>query len=39
MKVNELSKDLGVTNKELITFLKDNGYKVINVNLTTSRKY
>lgn len=28
MKVNELSKDLGVTNKELITFLKDNGYKV-----------
>lgn len=28
MKVNELSKELGVTNKELITFLKDNGYKV-----------
>ena len=28
MKVNELSKDLGVTNKELITFLKDNGYKI-----------
>ena len=28
MKVNELSKDLGITNKELITFLKDNGYKV-----------
>lgn len=28
MKVNELSKELDVTNKELITFLKDNGYKV-----------
>ena len=28
MKVNELSKELGVTNKELITFLKDNGYKI-----------
>ena len=28
MKVNELSKDLRVTNKELITFLKDNGYKI-----------
>lgn len=28
MKVNELSKELGVTNKELIDFLKKNGYKV-----------
>lgn len=28
MKVNDLSKELGVTNKELITFLKDNGYKI-----------
>lgn len=28
MKVNELSKELNITNKELITFLKENGYKV-----------
>lgn len=28
MKVNELSKELNVTNKELISFLKDKGYKV-----------
>ena len=28
MKVNDLSKELGVTNKELIEFLKGNGYKV-----------
>ena len=28
MKVNELSKELNLTNKDLITFLKQNGYKV-----------
>ena len=28
MKVNDLSKQLDITNKELITFLKDNGYKI-----------
>lgn len=28
MKINELSKNLGVTNKDLIDFLKNNGYKV-----------
>lgn len=28
MKVNELSNELHVTNKELITFLKENGYKI-----------
>lgn len=28
MKVNDLSNELHVTNKELITFLKENGYKV-----------
>ena len=28
MKVNELSKELNVTNKELISFLKEKGYKV-----------
>ena len=28
MKVNDLSKELNVTNKELIDFLKENGYKV-----------
>ena len=28
MKVNELSKQLGITNKELITFLKGKDYKI-----------
>lgn len=28
MKVNDLSKQLNITNKELISFLKDKGYKV-----------
>lgn len=28
MKVNDLSNELNVTNKELITFLKENGYKI-----------
>lgn len=28
MKINELSNELSVTNKELITFLKENNYKV-----------
>lgn len=28
MKVNELSKQLNITNKELISFLKDKGYKI-----------
>ena len=28
MKVNDLSKQLDITNKELITFLKDKGYKI-----------
>ena len=28
MKVHELSKEIGVTNKELITFLKNNGHSV-----------
>lgn len=28
MKVNELSKELGVTNKDVIDFLKSNGFKV-----------
>ena len=28
MKVNELSKELNITNKELISFLKENGYKI-----------
>ena len=28
MKVNELSKELNVTNKEIITFLKENEYKI-----------
>ena len=28
MKINDLSKELSVTNKELITFLKENGFKV-----------
>lgn len=28
MKVSELSKELNITNKELITFLKENGYKI-----------
>lgn len=28
MKINELSKELGITNKDLITFLKGNGFKV-----------
>lgn len=28
MKVNELSKELNITNKDLITFLKDNGFKI-----------
>jgi hypothetical protein len=28
MKILELSKELGVTNKELISFLKDHGYSV-----------
>ena len=28
MKVNELSKQLNITNKELITFLKSKEYKI-----------
>ena len=28
MKINELSKELGRTNKEVITYLKDQGYRV-----------
>lgn len=28
MKVNDLSKELGITNKELISFLKENGFKI-----------
>ena len=28
MKVNELSKNLDITNKELISFLKEKGYKI-----------
>ncbi len=28
MKVNDLSKELGITNKDLITFLKEKGFKV-----------
>lgn len=28
MKINELSKELGVTNKEVIDFLKSNGFKI-----------
>lgn len=28
MKVNELSKELGVTNKDVIDYLKSNGYKI-----------
>ena len=28
MKVNELSKQIGVTNKEVITFLKSKGYRI-----------
>lgn len=28
MKINELSKELNITNKDLITFFKDNGFKV-----------
>jgi len=28
MKINDLSKELGVKNKELITYLKDQGFKV-----------
>ena len=28
MKINELSKELNITNKDLITFLKENGFKV-----------
>lgn len=28
MKVNELSKDLGIQNKDLITFFQSNGFKV-----------
>lgn len=28
MKVYELSKELNITNKDLITFLKDNGFKI-----------
>ena len=30
MKVFELSKEFGITNKELIDFLKDSGYKISN---------
>lgn len=28
MKVYELAKELGITPKELISFLRENGYKV-----------
>lgn len=28
MKVNELSKQIGITNKDLISYLKDKGYKI-----------
>jgi hypothetical protein len=29
MKINELSTNLGVKNKELITFLKESGFDVV----------
>lgn len=36
MKVNELSKELGVTNKEVIEFLKSKGFKISSHNQNTT---
>ena len=38
MKINDLSKDLGVTNKDVISYLKSEGFKVSSHNQTATEE-